>query len=47
MDNEIENIDKILELKEQKMSNVEIGKNLNISESAVRRRIKKFQDRIN
>ncbi len=43
---DIDDIDKIMYLKEKNISNVEIGKSLNISESAVRRRIKKFQDRI-
>lgn len=39
-------IDEILELQKQGYSNVEIGKRMNVSESSIRRRVKKFQDRI-
>ena len=39
-------IEEIMELKNQEMSNVEIAKKLGVSESAIRRRIIKFQTRI-
>jgi DNA-binding Lrp family transcriptional regulator len=39
-----DSIEDILELKKQEFSNVEIGKRLGISESAVRRRLKKYQN---
>ena len=39
-------IDEILALKDEGKSNVEIGKILGVSESAVRRRVNKHQNRI-
>lgn len=39
-------IEEIMALKNQELSNVEIGKKLGVSESAIRRRIKKLQNGI-